>query len=49
MPHRFIYGETLIFIGETLGYSTLLKKDDRVEFCEYLPSGHVYINKNHTW
>jgi hypothetical protein len=48
MPHRFIWGETLIFIGETLGYSTLLKKDDRIEFYEYHPSGGMFISTRTT-
>lgn len=55
MPHRFIRGESLIFTGEKLSTPnrkyhilTLLKKDDRVEFCEYLPSGGMFISTRTT-
>lgn len=45
MSHQFIPGEILIFIGETLGPYTTLKKGERVEFIQYFQSGGMHVSR----
>jgi len=45
MSHQFIPGETIIFIGDTLGSYTTLKKEERVKFCGYTHSGGMFISR----
>jgi len=45
MSHKFIPGESLIFIGEKLFPYTSFKKEEQVEFKGYTPNGGIYVSR----
>jgi hypothetical protein len=46
MSHKFIPGESLVYIGEKLSYThTSFEKGQHVEFIDYTQSGGMYVSR----